>query len=152
MRIEDKLGFIIHGLDNMLLRNLFMHLKAYGLDEATVMHSWILKYLDEHQDTETFQKDLEAAFSCNRSTVTNILQLMEKKGYISREAVERDARLKRIILEDKGYETLGQLDAMSKELAEDTLRGISAEDLQTFYDVADKLKANLEAQRRDDND
>lgn len=150
MRNEEKLGLIVHGLDNMLLRNLYAHLKAYGLDEATVMHSWILKYLEDNKDTEVFQKDLETVFSCNRSTVTNILQLMEKKGYISRESVERDARLKRIILQDKGYETLKSLEKMNRELAEDTLRGISKEELDTFYRVADKLKTNLEAQRRDD--
>jgi len=150
MRNEEKLGLIVHGLDNMLLRNLYAHLKAYGLDEATVMHSWILKYLEDNKDTEVFQKDLETVFSCNRSTVTNILQLMEKKGYIKRESVERDARLKRIILQDKGYETLKSLEKMNRELAEDTLRGISKEELYTFYRVADKLKTNLEAQRRDD--
>lgn len=150
MRHEEKLGLIVHGLDNMLLRNLYAHLKAYGLDEATVMHSWILKYLEDNKDTEVFQKDLETVFSCNRSTVTNILQLMEKKGYIKRESVERDARLKRIILQDKGYETLKSLEKMNRELAEDTLRGISKEELDTFYRVADKLKTNLEAQRRDD--
>lgn len=150
MRNEEKLGLIVHGLDNMLLRNLYAHLKAYGLDEATVMHSWILKYLEDNKDTEVFQKDLETVFSCNRSTVTNILQLMEKKGYIKRESVERDARLKRIILQDKGCETLKSLEKMNRELAEDTLRGISKEELDTFYRVADKLKTNLEAQRRDD--
>jgi len=150
MRNEEKLGLIVHGLDNMLLRNLYAHLKAYGLDEATVMHSWILKYLEDNKDTEVFQKDLETVFSCNRSTVTNILQLMEKKGYIKRESVERDARLKRIILQDKGYETLKSLEKMNRELAEDTLRGISKEELYTFYRVVDKLKTNLEAQRRDD--
>lgn len=150
MRNEEKLGLIVHGLDNMLLRNLYAHLKAYGLDEATVMHSWILKYLEDNKDTEVFQKDLETVFSCNRSTITNILQLMEKKGYIKRESVERDARLKRIILQDKGYETLKSLEKMNRELAEDTLRGISKEELDTFYRVADKLKTNLEAQRRDD--
>ena len=79
MRNDERLGVTIHGLDNMLLRNLFAHLKAYGLDEATVMHSWILKYLESHTDTEIFQKDLETVFSCNRSTVTNILQLMERR-------------------------------------------------------------------------
>ena len=150
MRNDERLGVTIHGLDNMLLRNLFAHLKAYGLDEATVMHSWILKYLESHTDTEIFQKDLETVFSCNRSTVTNILQLIEKKGYIRRESVERDARLKQIILQDKGYETLKALDRMNRDLAEDTLRGISEEELETFYRVADKLKTNLEAQRRDD--
>ena len=31
-----------------------------------------------------FQRDIEREFSITRSTVTNILQLMERKGYIQR--------------------------------------------------------------------
>ena len=37
-----------------------------------------------------------------RSTVTNILQLMERKGYIERQSVPQDARLKRLILTEEG--------------------------------------------------
>lgn len=41
-----------------------------------------------------FQKDLETEFCIGRSTVTNILNLMEKKGFVRRESVSYDARLK----------------------------------------------------------
>ena len=34
-----------------------------------------------------FQRDIEREFSITRSTVTNILQLMERKGYIERRSV-----------------------------------------------------------------
>ena len=37
-----------------------------------------------------------------RSTVTNILQLMERKGYIERRSVPQDARLKQLVLTEEG--------------------------------------------------
>ena len=55
-----------------------------------------------NRDRDIFQKDVETEFSIGRSTVTNILKLMEKKGYIRREAVPQDGRLKRLVLLDKG--------------------------------------------------
>lgn len=49
-----------------------------------------------------YQRDIEREFSITRSTVTNILQLMERKGYIERQSVPQDARLKRLILTEEG--------------------------------------------------
>ena len=52
--------------------------------------------------TPVYQRDIEREFSITRSTVTNILQLMERKGYIERQSVPQDARLKRLILTEEG--------------------------------------------------
>ena len=49
-----------------------------------------------------FQRDIEREFSITRSTVTNILQLMERKGYIERRSVPQDARLKQLVLTEEG--------------------------------------------------
>ncbi len=51
---------------------------------------------------QVFQRDIEREFSITRSTVTNILQLMERKGYIQRQSVPQDARLKQLVLTEEG--------------------------------------------------
>mgnify|MGYP000774081076 FL=1 len=51
-----------------------------------------------------FQRDIEREFSITRSTVTNILQLMERKGYIQRLNVPQDARLKQLVLTEEGIQ------------------------------------------------
>ena len=61
-------------------------------------------HLYHHTDAPVFQRDIEREFSITRSTVTNILQLMEKKGYIERRSVPRDARLKQLILTEQGVQ------------------------------------------------
>ena len=94
-RSEERIGFEIRRLDHMLARNLQAHVKTAGIDEVTVMHGWIIRYLYANRDKDVFQRDIEKYFSIGRSTVTNIIQLMEKKGFIVRESVEYDARLSR---------------------------------------------------------
>ena len=57
-----------------------------------------------HRDEPVFQRDIEREFSITRSTVTNILQLMERKGYIQRLSVPQDARLKQLVLTEEGIQ------------------------------------------------
>ena len=49
------------------------------------MDAW---YLNDHADTETYQKDIEQEFKVSRATASNMLQLMERKGLIVRESVD----------------------------------------------------------------
>lgn len=89
-------------VNNMIGRRINTYSRANGVEDVTPMHGWILRYLYKNRDKEIFQRDIEREFSITRSTVTNILQLMERKGYILRESVPQDARLKRLVLTDEG--------------------------------------------------
>ena len=96
MKEEDrKIGPEIHCTDLKLSRNLSAHVRKSGVDEVTMMHGWIIRYLYENREQDIFQKDIEQRFAVGRSTVTNLLQLMEKKGFVRRESVKQDARLKK---------------------------------------------------------
>ena len=83
----------IRRVNNLISRRVNHYSRLNGVEDVTAMHGWILAFLYECRDREVFQRDVERAFSITRSTVTNILQLMEKKGYIRRVSVPQDARL-----------------------------------------------------------
>ena len=89
-------------VDNMIFRRLNQFSRANGVEQTTPMHGWIIEYLYRHRDEPVFQRDIEREFSITRSTVTNILQLMERKGYIQRLSVPQDARLKQLVLTEEG--------------------------------------------------
>ena len=89
-------------VDNLIFRKINQFARANGVEQATPMHGWIIEYLYRHRDEPVFQRDIEREFSITRSTVTNILQLMERKGYIRRLSVPQDARLKQLILTEEG--------------------------------------------------
>lgn len=92
----------IRRVDNLIFRRINQFARANGVEQATPMHGWIIEYLYRHRDTPVFQRDIEREFSITRSTVTNILQLMEHKGYIERRSVPQDARLKQLVLTEEG--------------------------------------------------
>lgn len=46
--------------------------------EVTSRHIFIAKYLHKNQHKDIFQKDIEEEFCIRRSTVTSILNFMEK--------------------------------------------------------------------------
>ena len=89
-------------VDNLIFRRLNQFSRANGVEQTTPMHGWIIEYLYRHRDEPVFQRDIEREFSITRSTVTNILQLMERKGYIERRSVPQDARLKQLVLTEEG--------------------------------------------------
>ena len=110
----------------------------------TQMQSWIINYLYEHPGEDVFQKDLESQFRIARSTATCILKLMEKKELLRREPVPSDARLKRLVLTEKG---IGKKLAIIRSLDEiETLLKdqISQEELDTFFRVIHQMKRNIE--------
>ena len=145
-RREEKIGFEIRRLDHMLGRNMQAHVRAAGIDEVTLMHGWIIRYLYTNQDKDVFQKDIEQYFSIGRSTVTNIIQLMERKGYIARESVEHDARLKKVVLTEKGIRNQEMREDLVESLDTRLVDGITDEELYVFYSVIEKLKRNLTKQ------
>ncbi len=89
-------------VDNLILRKVNQMARANDVEQTTPMHGWIMGYLYHRQDEPVFQRDIEREFSITRSTVTNILQLMERKGYIQRQSVPQDARLKQLVLTTEG--------------------------------------------------
>lgn len=145
MKHKSTLGYEVKTLDNLFFRNLMSYEIANNhMDEITVMHGWILAFLYENEGKDIFQKDIEAEFSIARSTVTCIVKLMEKKGYIKRECVAQDARLKKLVLTETGRNT-HELHMDDMDILEERCkRNITREELKTFWKVAEQLKRNLE--------
>ena len=94
----------LHRVDNLIFRRLNQFYRENNVDNVTPMHDWIMSYLYWHKNEPVYQRDIEREFSITRSTVTNILQLMERKGYIQRLSVPQDARLKQLVLTEEGIQ------------------------------------------------
>lgn len=142
---------------NQMIRKAIMNLSIKsGMEQMTVMHARILRYLYKNRERDVFQKDLEAEFQINSSTVTSILKLMEKKGYIRRVSVEWDARLKKLVL----TETAGEMQSKCFQdfiriqgiLEKEITQGIPAEELEIFQRVLSKMKDNLGRRGSEDGD
>ena len=141
---SDPVGRRIKIINNLMKRSMD---KFFGQrpDRATLMHTWILGFLQNRQDAgkDTFQKDIETEFSINRSTTSEMLKSMCKNGMISRVPVDYDARLKKIVLTEKSLKFNQELSRKMNELDKILIKGLSESEVETFLKLCDKLIDNL---------
>ena len=142
---EKDIGFQIRVLSNLIRRDIEKNISEMEPRPNGRIHGWAINYFYDNRDKDIFQKDFEEKFSIRRSTASNMLKLMEKDGYIKRVSVKNDARLKKIVLTDKAIkihtEICKDIAAREKRLRE----GLTADELDAFFRVTEKLKKNIEA-------
>ena len=145
MKPTPHIGYEIHTLDHTIGKLVLSLKSKLGKDsDLTQMQGWIIGYLYEHTGENIFQKDIEAHFCISRSTATGILKLMEKKGYLIRETVPDDRRLKRLILTEKAASLQKATIAYFGEMEKMLIAGISPEDLESFCRVLSQIRTNAE--------
>ena len=134
----------IRRVSNLIFRKINQFSRANGVEQGTPMHGWIVEYLYAHRDAPVFQRDIERDFSITRSTVTNILQLMERKGYIERQSVPQDARLKMLVLTEKGR-GFHEKTMLSLHQADEFVAGLLTEEENAeLLRLLNKLKEGLQ--------
>ena len=141
MNSEKRIGLEIRAVNNLIKRDVE---KSDVFKETTSLHGWAIQWFYKNRDRDIFQRDFENHFSIRRSTASNILSLMEKNGMITRESVESDGRLKKIVLTERAIEVHKRI---SEDIEKRELRisnGITEEELDCFFSVISKIKANLE--------
>ena len=111
--------------------------------EPTRMQCATLHYLRRHQNEDVFQKDLEVAFSISGATVTNILKVMEKDGLITRVPMEKDARLKKLVMTEKGmqYDEVAYANVIRLESGME--KGFTEEEITRFREYLDRVTQNI---------
>ena len=147
---EEELGFQIHALSRMIRRQTdrIAFQNTDDMENAPVpgnaQHGWIIGYLYHHQDRDIYQRDVQEAFRLRRSTVTGILQQMEKNGMVTRSAVESDARLKKITLTQKAIALHESIISGIQKTEELISKGLTPEEKKTFLLICQKIRENLE--------
>ena len=137
-------GKEVRSLSNLIKRFITLKLNKNFVESATGSNAWILLYLSSHG--EVCQRDLEKEFCITRSTASKVVILMEKKGFIRRESVEGDARLKRLLLTEKGKQIVDIIKD-DKYVVEQTLvKGFTREELETFCSYVERMKNNIQGE------
>lgn len=142
-------GYEIKTLDNLITREILAIAKKEGYPNLTTVQIRIMRYLFKNQDKEIYQKDIEKNFVIRRSTASGILDTMEKNKMILRVASEFDLRTKKIVLTDKYINKIDFLEELIENFQDNLLKGISDNELNTFFSVIDKMKNNLKELKED---
>ncbi len=161
--IDEKIrnmhtGRLVRMLNHQLKRNQKPE-EAVEDDELTPMQRHILNYiLLETLHRDIYQKNLEEEFQVRKSTVSGILKLIEKNGFIYRESVKEDARLKRILPTKKAEALRPSILELIHETVIRMTEGVSEQVLflckkvlfQMCQNLAEKNRENKEVDRKDE--
>ena len=146
MSNTELLGFRIRSVWQQVKRLMNRHLtenNSYGL---TGMQFAIVSYLaKESAERDVFQKDLEQKFDIRKSTVTGILNTMERDGLLLRETVPYDARLRKMRLTDKALQAKQNTEQVIDSVESQLSKGLTEEEITTFLSILEKKKKNAES-------
>lgn len=142
-----RLGFEIKTLNNLISRRMEAATRRQlEPDGLTVMNAWIIGFIHQRNQSgqDVYQRDVEAEFFITRSTATSILKLMEKKGYLRKESVAHDDRLKRLCLTEKAIamhrDSIDDIEQVDRMLQ----NSLTDEEMLVFLQVMRKLRGILE--------
>ena len=139
--MEKYIGKEIIVLSNRIKRKMRSAAESLGITDT---QGRILKYIwEESKKREVFQKDIEDEFDIRRSSVTQVIQLLERDGLIVRESVERDARLKKLVLTKKAIHIQEVMNGKIRELEFQMQKDISEEEREIFLKILSKIKRNV---------
>jgi len=103
---------------------------------------WIvLKYLNQ-QDGLT-QNDLAFITHRDKTSMTRLINNMEKKGYIRREICEQDRRINHIFIKKSGRDILYQTVPIMTELIRMMQDGVSSDIIEETIKTLKKVQINL---------
>jgi DNA-binding MarR family transcriptional regulator len=90
----------------------------------------------------TQAKDLENIFHFPKSTLADIIQLLENEGLIEKVPFDGDGRKKQIIVTEKGLKFNQATEGQIMEVEDFITKDISSEELETVSRVLEKMQQN----------
>lgn len=136
-----QIGKLIHMVDVKLKRNIDLLAAQYNLTSIQFIAMECI-YL-ESQGKEVFQRDLEKALDVRRSTISNGLGILEKKGYVRRESVHEDARLKKLLLTSAGLQVYQDFKKHLEQVEAEGFQMLSQEELCVLTELLERLCKSL---------
>lgn len=116
---------------------------------VTRVEGRFLGFIGDHQEDGVISSDLVKHFQLKKSTVSETLSSLERKGFIYFERSKKDARKKGIVLADKGIEheknaapIIAEFDAILDDV-------LTPSEQEAFDKACDKLLAAIEAKEKE---
>ncbi len=144
MKRETTIGFQVRSLSNLFRRSVDTEIERQDEEFPTGVQSWILGYLCDHDGASIYQGELEEKFEVRRSTMTEMLNAMEKNGLIYRVRDESDGRKKQIFVTNRAKALHAKVVSVIEGVNTAAAAGLTAEEQQTFFALMARVKSNLE--------
>lgn len=138
---KKHVGRRINILSHKIKRRIGKVALRYGISS---MQAKILGFIfHEAPKRDIFQKNIEEEFDIRRSSVTSVLSLMEKNNLIKRVSFSEDARLKKIVLTEKGINTHKSVHKEIELIENIILESLTDEELILFNNIIERLTKKI---------
>lgn len=138
MKVDDYIGFILNNASRKWSQFTTDFLKVYDI---TSEQAGIIRRLGEEEGIS--QKDLSKRMEKDQTNVTRMLDQLERKGLVRREANLEDRRSFLTYLTDKGKEVNENIIPTELEIMDIALKGLSEEKMILFKDIIDQIVENI---------
>lgn len=101
-------------------------------------------YFQTRNQKKVFQRELEEEFKIRKSSVTSVIQMLEKKGLIRRTGVPGDARKKELVLTEQGIAVQETVLERLDRLEEMVNGALSLEERKLWFSCIRKIEDRLE--------
>lgn len=144
MQIEYRLMDKIEKLNQGIKKKIVLEVQADNPTTLTATQAVVLHYiLVNSEQHDVFNRELEDFFQIKSSSVTTMVHYLERAGYVRREPVAEDKRLKKLAITDKTREIAGWLCGVIDHYIVSTFEGLSQEEMETFEKLVEKMLPNL---------
>ena len=139
--LQRNFGFILHDVARLLRVTYDRRVRELGLTRS---QWWVLTHL--YRKDGLTQSELADVLELEKPSLCRLLDRLEAKGWVRREADPRDRRAKRIYLTEQVEPPMQVMREIAAGVREDALSGLSAADQDRFVDTLLTIKSNLMAQ------
>jgi Transcriptional regulators len=128
------------------------HSSIPGVSDVTAVQGWVICFIyDQNTHKDVFQRDVEQELDITKSSVTNLLQRMEKKGFLIRTPMPHDARWKKLELTQKAIDFRNEIRLRMIQVERQAISGVTESELLNFLRVTEIIAGNLEGKKSSAN-
>ncbi|MDY5213036.1 MarR family winged helix-turn-helix transcriptional regulator [Intestinibacter sp.] len=144
MKSQYPIGLHINKLSRIISRKVDAAVFNAIDDNITVSQAYVIDFITDNTDRDIFQKDLELEFGLKRSSVSLMLNNMEKSDLIKRVPVPEDARLKKIVLTEKASEISKKISVAIDSVESRIAESLSEDEVHLFLNMLNKIRTDIE--------
>lgn len=147
-RLEGFLrtGYLIHDVSR--LRRVFYDQQSRHLG-ITRAQWWVLFNLSRHDGEPLNQNELAQMVELGSAALGELIQRLEKSGFVKRLTDPRDRRVKRVVIAARGREVLEHMKLVARENNSAIMAGISSDEQLILNDLLSRMKRNLSDLQRE---
>lgn len=142
------LDYCVSFVTNLASKRLSESLNNKLIKYNVTKSQWIALYYINREKSIT-QKKLALLMGAKGSTVTGILNRVEKEDLISRSIDKNDKRKNLLSLTEKGRELTEKLTKIAQDFRDACLEDVTVEEQETFLKVLDKMVVSAETWQKE---